>query len=471
MGARQTTHALRTSSAEESHRRVVTSHHHSMYRRDEVDTPSSLIPPSRLRGMAGSRKYLLSLDRNMKVFLRASNLPGLEYRLKLAGYRTFHDLLTTDRATLEARGFTAIMAQRLMSAVSEYIDRQLQRTEEERQPFRLVRRGQRLKTEPSETMKDNPNYQKRNVKRRKPMEDSGKGILQSETQHTTRQTQRPSHVRLMNESDLQLQHLLSPPSQVLPADASTTAVSGSDGSGDELPTENCSRVELPPETEFPPEGGISSELSPEEQSEIEFPPVDSRLPPEEAGQKVLGIIVNRPQLEKPPSRHEPPFTDLDALLGEVSSEEELSDSGGLDETDTPTDLAFGPHLQRSFSVPADFKLTFEEPASENHVVTHIRAFSCPSSLASTSKLPQSHSTSVATLIDTLRNSRSVNELYCTLRGLSRHTEFPHDAMEVDKRGALEAVVDVLKEHCRVLRVAEVCCQLMHHLCRGTHHVV
>jgi len=60
----------------------------------------------------------------MKVFLRASNLPGLEYRLKLAGYRSLGDLLNTDRETLMSKGFTGIMAQQLMNAVAEYINKQ-----------------------------------------------------------------------------------------------------------------------------------------------------------------------------------------------------------------------------------------------------------------------------------------------------------------------------------------------------------
>ena len=437
---------------------------------DEVDAPNSLVPPSRLRGMAGSRKYLLSLDRNMKAFLRASNLPGLEYRLKLAGYRTFHDLLTTDRETLEASGFTAIMAQRLMNAVSEYIDRQLQRSEAERLPFRLVRRGQRIQTEPSESMKDNPNYQKRNVKRRKLVEDPwkrGLNISLSDAHHTPRQThQRPSQVRLMSESDLQRQHLLSPPSHVLPA-----ASSGSDDSGDEVPLENSSGVELPPDTEFPPEDEIRTELHPGDHSGAEHPPEDSsgiRLPPGTAGQKILGIMVSKPPpLEKPPSRHEPPFPDLDALSGDISLPEELPDSGGLEETDTPAGLAFGLHLPRSFSVPSDFKLTLEDAALENHYFTRIRTFSCPPSLTTTLPTTPSHSTSIDTLMNTLRSCRSVNNLYSTLYSLSQHTACPQDALEANEKGALEAVVDVLKKHCGVLRVAEVCCLLIRHLCRGT----
>ena len=404
-----------------------TAHYSSTYRH-ETDAPDTLVPPSRLRG--ARRKYLLSLDRNMKSFLRASNLPGLEYRLKLAGYHMFDDLLCTDRETLEARGFTGIMAQRLMNAVSEYVSRQVHRSDEERLPFRLVRRGQRLQTEPSESMKDNPNYRKQNVKRQKYADDPAKrtlNVLQRDMPPATKLTSpTPPHVqlRLMSEDDLQLQHLLSPPREVSRA---LTGDSDRDSNGTELP-------------------------------------------PEDGGRRVLGVIVEDvhvPSIEEPQLLEEPPFLDLDVPLGESLSLEELStDSEDMEETDFSTDLAFGPQISRSFSVPADFKLTLEETAtnSKDRVVTCIRTLSCPPSLALLSTQPHM---SIGTLIDALGNTHVVSELYRTLRTLLQQTKYPCNAVEATKNGALVAVVNVLEKHCEVLKVAKVCCQLIQHMCRGT----
>ena len=324
--------------------------------RDEVDAPDSLVPPSRLGGQATARhKYLLSLDRSMKSFLRASNLSGLEYRLRLAGYHTFHDLLSADRETLESKGFTGIMARRLLRAVSDYLRRQLSRSEEERLPFRLVRRGQRIQTEPSDNMRDNPNYRRRNVKRQKSSgEDSGRKATGGGVLHLT---QTPSQVRLMAESDLNLQHLISPPPEV-----ATTAQSG-----DSV------------EESAAPEGGEDGEMTNGGESS------GGLLPPEgNRGQKILGVIVKDDDallvVEDPSSNGEDPLiSELDdAQLREEAllSLNQLrqpptgpSLAAGLEETDS------GPiSLPRSFSVPANLELTCL--TSEDFVFTRTRAFSC-----------------------------------------------------------------------------------------------
>lgn len=393
----------------------------------EIGAPDSLVPPSRLRG-APRGKYLLSLDRSMKVFLRTSNLPGLEYRLKLAGYRTFRDLLNTDRETLEAKGFTGIMAQQLMNAVLEYVQRQVYRSEEERLPFRLVRKGQRLQTEPSESMKGNPNYQKRNFKRHKSVEDQAKGshnigrVAHRDISKSSRQA--PSQVRLMTKDDLQLQHLLSPPQQV-----STTPVDHITDSS------------------------------------------ESGLPPLEGSQKILGIIVEEaPQLEEPPTLQEPPFQDLDVppLDGPTSLEDLYIDTQSLEETDFPSHFAFGSKPLRSFSVPADFKVPPEESSlgPDDHVECRIRTYSCPPSLVSLSTT-QSH-TSIHTLLDRVRNAQMVSELYHALCAVLKQTKCHCNAVEAVKNGALVIIVDVLVQYSEVLKVVEVCCQLIRHLSRGIH---
>lgn len=420
MGANHTTKVTSPAALEQDQtdaQHISTSSH-------ETGAPNSLVPPSRLRG-APRGKYLLSLDRSMKVFLRASNLSGLEYRLKLAGYRTFHDLLNTDRETLEAKGFTGIMAQQLMNAVVEYIQRQVYRSEEERLPFRLVRKGQRLQTEPSESMKGNPNYQKRNFKRYRSVEEQGKRshniahITQRDISKPSRQA--PSKVRLMTKDDLQLHHLLSPPQLVLAA----------------------------------PVDHITDSR-------------ESELPPLDGNQKVLGIIVEgAPPLEEPPSLQEPPFLDLDLppLEGALSLEELHTDPQALEETDFPSDFAFGAKPLRSFSVPADFKVPPEESAitSDDHV-GRIRTYSCPPSFVSLSTT-QSH-TSICTLLDRVCEAKNVSEVYHTLCVVLQQTKYLCNAVEAVKSRALVIVVEALVKHSEVLKVVEVCCRLIRNLCRG-----
>lgn len=416
MGANHTTKVTSPAALEQDQ----TDAQHTSTSSHETGAPNSLVPPSRLRG-APRGKYLLSLDRSMKVFLRASNLSGLEYRLKLAGYRTFHDLLNTDRETLEGKGFTGIMAQQLMNAVLEYIQRQVYRSEEEKLPFRLVRKGQRLQTEPSESMKGNPNYQKRNLKRHKLVEEQGKRSYNiTHVAQTKPSRQAPSKVRLMTKDDLQLQHLLSPPQLVLAA-----------------PVDHIT-----------------------DSSESEPLPLDGN-------QKVLGIIVQGPPpLEEPPTLQEPPFLDLDLppLEGPLSLDELHLDPQALEETDFPSDFAFGSKPLRSFSVPADFKVPPEESAisSDDHV-GRIRTYSCPPSFVSLSTT-QSH-TSISTLLDRVCNAKNVSEVYHTLCVVLQQTKYCN-AVEAVKSRALEIIVDVLVKYGEVLKVVEVCCRLIRHLCRG-----
>ena len=336
--------------------------------REEVDAPlqDALVPPSRLRAraIAGRQKYLLSLDRSLKAFLRASNLPGLEYRLRLAGYHTFHDLLSADQPTLEAQGFTGIMAKRLLRAVADYLRKQLCRSEGERLPFRLVRRGQRIQTEPSESLRENPNYQKRNVKRQKSSgEDTARNMAASS--HQIAPAPMPSRVRLMAESDLQLQHLIYPAPQ-------PPEVTSGEGGGSVEPAVEGTGAAVGVET-------VGS-----------LPPADDR------GQKILGVIVRDDDallvVEDTTSSdgEDPPLSELDdAQLREEAllSLNQLRHSpftvpgsdlaSGAEETDCPDLPPPGLQIHRCFSVPADLKLsTAETASSEEFVFNNIRAFSC-----------------------------------------------------------------------------------------------
>jgi hypothetical protein len=148
------------------------------------------------------RRDFQSLDRSLKSFLRASNLPGLEYRLKLAGYQRLDDLLDTDAEKLVSDGFTRLMAKRLMTALDNYIQRHLDITDGQPSPFQLVRRGhlgQRIKSDPSEEMKALPNYGKRNVKRQSSSETV---LLRSGKKRSAPKQKHTSVVRLMSEDQM-----------------------------------------------------------------------------------------------------------------------------------------------------------------------------------------------------------------------------------------------------------------------------
>lgn len=126
---------------------------------DDVDVP--------VRMSARTKQSFKSLDRSLKAFLRSSNLPGMEYRLRLAGYNSLSDLLDADVETLAAHGFTPLMANRLLGALEEYLLRQLDKHEGVRIPFQLVRKGQKVKMDPTEKMKALPTFGKQNVKRQR----------------------------------------------------------------------------------------------------------------------------------------------------------------------------------------------------------------------------------------------------------------------------------------------------------------
>ena len=389
---------------------------------ETTDAPDSLIPPSRLRGLgvvgggggARRQKYLLSLDRSMKVFLRASNLPGLEYRLRLAGYHTFNDLLSTDRETLEARGFTGIMARRLMNAVSEYIRKEVYRTEEERLPFRLVRRGKRLQKEPSESMKENPNYRKQNLKRLKSSgEDPGKNIAQvlaGSGPSAAGVKSAGAQVRLMTESDLELQHLLSPPPPPTPPPPDTVASgSGSDelregttvegrvgdgvqegtvveegGSGDDdaIGVQEEANVEGGSggnDTGEEPivEGGVTGgDGDGDRRHQVPESDHDNLPPRDDRGRRILGVIVKHdgPSPPLPSSSLTHPLEEPPENLITTSTS-----PGGPEETDFSANHhdSLAPLLPRSFSVPADFELSIDEETTDCLVVTHVRSFSDP----------------------------------------------------------------------------------------------
>eukprot|EP00731_Ephydatia_muelleri_P027468 Em0019g341a len=94
-----------------------------------VDTTSPLLlkAPPRIRSSSSSSvpgslagATVGNLGNNLKAFLRSSNLSGLEYRLRIAGFYTMEDLLKTNEEKLKASGLTPLMTSRLIAALSDY---------------------------------------------------------------------------------------------------------------------------------------------------------------------------------------------------------------------------------------------------------------------------------------------------------------------------------------------------------------
>ena len=134
-----------------------------------------------------------TLDTSLKGFLRACNMKGLEYRLRLAGkpeeatstntiacaidlflvsqsphalclsfslgVYTLEDLVEKDEAALTHHGFTQLMARRLFRSLEDYL------SGPEVTPFMVVRPNRRLSTGPSIIMRSSHNYGKINKKR------------------------------------------------------------------------------------------------------------------------------------------------------------------------------------------------------------------------------------------------------------------------------------------------------------------
>ena len=183
----------------------------------QTDAPQTQLPthsPALGSNRSTPKRPFSSLNRSLKVFLRASNLPGLEYRLRLARYYTLSDLLDANVEVLCDRGFTMLMARRLLNALEEYIQRHLDEEEGANLPFKLVRRGQKISMGPSELMKALPTYGKQNVKRHKSVDNkrskpsklaAAAGGVRNKAAGKT-----PSRIRLMSEETLKQQHFVLP---------------------------------------------------------------------------------------------------------------------------------------------------------------------------------------------------------------------------------------------------------------------
>jgi len=379
-----------------------------------------------LNTQAGSGKgSFKSLDRGLKNFLRSSNLPGLEYRLRVAGFNSLNDLAEADENLLCAHGFTPIMARRLLQALEEYVLRQLNKIEEKQLPFQLVRKGQKINATPTDKMKELPTYGRQNVKRQRAPEKkstkSSKSTKKGEAASRLKPLMRPvSVVRLMSE--------------------------------DTIPTEPIfPNVSVIPTAEFEIFG---TEDDPTERSGSASPALDRHSP-----------VVQQP----------PPTSDSTAALSmpHVDSrtsqlfQEFLLPNDMIDSSDRRgigTWEGMKKELKRSQSVPPDYRFFAKKGHTHNYewggLVKLTSSYSCPSVLSAS--VPE-----VQALLLSLSSSDNVGVLLRTLQRLLVLLKEGGETVggEVVGGGGIEMVLEVLASMCGHTAAVEACLRILKHLSR------
>lgn len=431
-----------------------------------------------------TRQSFRSLDRSLKAFLRSSNLPGLEYRLRLAGYNSLTDLLDADVETLCAHGFTPLMARRLLGALDEYIVRQLDRNEGIQQlPFQLVRKGQKIKSDPTERMKALPTFGKQNVKRQRnpePHKMGKKRLSSSKGVKVVSQKQSVSYVRLMSEENL-------PNEPIFPYDVVVSGVGGEEEAGardlaEEVPSpredsifsalgaasggsqaERVGGVVDP--MPFPQALQQEHAFCASECNERSLIPLDTREAPENSTPVTSREISTSESTDPVPAilgvgvaagsrnkfrRSVPVFQEfyipdqVDVANRWVNSEE------------------MGKRMKRCNSIPADYRFHSSTSAMGPPLQTWcmmVRSYSCPASLA----VPLSQLES--TLIK-LSMTQDLLEVVSALQWLCSSTKSsPAAREEVRERGGMEVIMDVLVSLCTNPRVVACCFKLVKYLTR------
>ena len=431
------------------------------------------------------RRDFQSLDRSLKSFLRASNLPGLEYRLKLAGYQRLDDLLDTDAETLVSDGFTRLMAKRLMTALDNYIQRHLDTTDGQPSPFQLVRRGhlgQKIKSDPSEEMKALPNYGKRNVKRQSSSEPvqfrSGKKRTGPKQKHT-------SVVRLMSEDQMPgepiFPNVIDVRDSVFVGEEERESSQGSGSASERSSMASSSANITSSSSSGLVEIGRVVEIHSSRGGEDDAPPI---IP-------VVNTTRSSAMFE------EFFLDDIDTAAGSSAPSQSAAatpsgsePSGQRQETENREELpqtrqtslphhrdSVGYELRPSASVPAGLWLSglleSASPQYPEHTYIRVRAYSCPPSIASMA------TTSLEAVLLVLTSAQDVDSIVSALKQLisqmraQREREsdvVTRDGVEGDgvrlvEAGVVTALMDVLQETVSSQRVVELCFKVIRLLTR------
>lgn len=398
------------------------------------------------------RRDFKSLDRSLKVFLRASNLPGMEYRLKLAGYHSLDDLLDTDAEMLTSQGFTRLMAKRLMTSLDSYILRHLDITEGQPSPFQLVRRGhlgQKIKSDPSDEMKALPNYGKRNVKRHS---SSDQELFSRSGKKKSAQKQHHSPVvRLMSEEQIPSEpifpNVIDARDSVFIEEDETASEESKRSSRTASSSSSSQMVEIGHVVEIRQMRNDGPEIIP---VDVE-PPRTSYMFEEFFLDDVDTPVPSAPPLEVLEHIHQPK-TKTGLLRQQLSF--------------TPSQGSASLKLRPTASVPASFWFaSVGSPSSQypEHTYIRVRAYSCPPSLASMA-------TPLEALLLVLTSAQDMESIISGLKQLVSQLQVQGggdsvravdgDRVRLVESGVIPALVDLLKVESTSQQVTELCCRAM-----------
>lgn len=402
---------------------------------------SPCIHPSIFRVLSNTgatRESFKSLDRSLKVFLRSSNLPGLECRLRVAGFNSLEDLAEANEDILCAHGFTPHMAQRLLTALDDYLLRQVDKSEEVLLPFQLVRKGQVIKSSPTDKMKELPTFGKQNVKRQR-VSDKKPSKNKKASVNKGKPAKQPfSIVRLMSQESIPSEPIF-PNVNIQPEQE--LEVFGTEELGAIMPGEvggAYSAVGVASARE----GGVVITS----QSSIERDPITTPIPVASSHETVTtadrsGMHVGKRSTRMFQEFYMPDEVDTDAR-GVVWVEK------------------MEQQLRRSQSVPADYHFFCEAEMCYWCQPTLVHSYSSPSSLAT----PMSE---VECLLAELASSHDVGVVLRLLRQLRGLVKGGGVAVgkEVREGGGMEVLLEVLSSLCTNPVAMEITLRTLKYLTR------
>lgn len=388
-----------------------------------------------------TRQSFKSLDRSLKAFLRASNLPGLEYRLRIAGYNGLSDLLDADVDTLCAHGFTPLMAHRLLGALDEYLVRHLDQSEGLPVPFQMVRKGQKINSAPTDKMKALPTFGKRNVKRQRQPDlpkMARRRVGPPKGVKVIGQSRPVSYLRLMSEESLPHEPIFP---NVLPQDPE------GEGEDEEVWSGNGDEGTVPPSpggddegTPVTPGGGSGMHQE-QQEAQATSDPTSDPAPGGRQGLEGRGVAADTYRRSVPVFQEFSFPDEVDVGQCWLSSQE------------------MGQRLNRRNSIPADYRFHGNYVAAVQPWQLLTRSYSSPSSLADP----------LSQIESTLNELCTSQELAVIESGLGRLCVSARDSEEargeVRENGGLDVIVDLLASLCTNPRIVERCFKLIKYLSR------
>lgn len=402
------------------------------------------------------RRDFQSLDRSLKAFLRASNLPGLEYRLRLAGYQRLDDLLDTDAEKLSSQGFTKLMSRRLMTSLDNYLRYHLDITEGQPSPFQLVRRGhlgQRIKSDPSDEMKALPNFGKKNMKRS--ADQVSWRQPRSRKRAARKQHSHSAVVRLMSEEQIPSEPIFPNVIDVRDSVFVREGESGSEeGSERSITTSSSSSSQLVELGRIVEVRQTGSEGGAEEGPAI----IPIQVPRSSAlFDEYFMDDVDTPSSSDPPTESDHTYPP------ERVNEDLLPHRVSFVKTAAPS----GYKLRAISSIPASYwfaSVGGAQPQYPERTYIRVRAYSCPPSLASMA-------TPLEDILSVLTSAQDVESIVSGLRqvvsALDQQKEC--DCEEMMEAGVLPVLLDLLQTESTSQQVAErvavLCCKAIKLLTR------